>query len=124
MPLLMEEDELLEIEVRYKETEKGIEIFNKDAPSDAACAKFYFKRPCWGEYRTIMSASVNINVADGQAMVDPYKLSDLRLKKLLKDWTIENKNGKIPITPANVDMLQPRIAQYLIDKLNQAFPIE
>jgi len=109
MSLLINESDTFVINVRYSQQANGELIFDEGSET----ANFTFKRPNWIEMRTIMSNAVIVNANNGQAIIDPYKLMDTKIKLLLKEWDL-----KIPVTESAIDRLHPTLIQYLFDKLN------
>ncbi len=114
MSLLITESDTFVVNVKYSQQENGELKFDEGTEA----AAFTFKRPSWVEMRMIMSNAVIVNANSGQAIIDPYKLMDTKIKLLLKDWDLKNDKGKIPVTPDSIDNLHPTLVQYLFDKLN------
>lgn len=115
MPLLISESDTFKISVKYNYKPNGEIEFKEDGKESAV---FVFKRPNWIDIRTIMSTSVIVNANNGQAIIDPYKLMDTKIKILLKSWDLKGEKGEIELTNENVDKLHPELIQYLFDKMN------
>lgn len=115
MSLLINDSDTFPVEVLFTKEENGTFVFGKGDSKET----FTFKRPTWNEMRLIMSSSVIINAANGQGLVDPYKMMDLKIKSLLKDWSLKDGENKLPLTNENIDKLNPDLIQYLFAKLNE-----
>ena len=122
MSILINDSDRFDITVRYGENNGNIEIFPEEGeiPQDAHSETFTFKRPNWAESRTMLSSCVIMNAANGEGVMDPYRFMDTRIKTLLKDWTLKDKDGnKIEVNPANIDMLPPTIVDCLFNRLTK-----
>ena len=125
MSLLIQNDDLFTIDIYFKEENGSLEVIEAPSPEDKF-EKFSFKRPNWQETRIVSSASVLVDANTGKAIIDPFKYMDLRLKLLLKDWTLKDQEGnKLPITYDNIDKLHPLLVQHLFGKVEEFLvPIE
>jgi hypothetical protein len=64
-----------------------------------------------------MSACSQIG-QDGKIVFDGYKFIDLRIKKLLVDWSLsDEKEKRLPITEENIDRLPSSVVAYLNEQL-------
>ena len=113
MSLFVDDAELFDIEVNYT-VENGVIKFHEEGCPGCESATFSFKRPNWNESKTILSASVLVDAASGRAIVDPYKLMDMRIRLLLKKWSLEQ-----PLLPENIAKLDPNLMQYLYSKVEE-----
>lgn len=117
--LLVDETLTFQIEV-YHAQDTGVFVIYPSAPPTAAERDvFTFRRPNWIDVRNMNSASVLVDAVSGKAIIDPYKYMDLKVKTLLTDWTISKGEEKVPISPDNVNRLQPELIQYLFQRLEE-----
>lgn len=117
--LLVDETSTFQVIVYHGE-DTGIFVIYSDTPPDAAKKDvFTFRRPNWVDVRNMNSASVLVDAVSGKAIIDPYKYMDLKVKSLLTDWTISKGEEKVPVSPDNVNRLQPELIQYLFQKLEE-----
>jgi len=124
MSLLISENDTFEIKVAYVQGTNGELKFENGEGSLGPEAKhetFVFRRPNWFDTRIIFSSCVIVDGESGKAIVDPYKMMDVRLKMLLKEWTITKDDGeKVPITAQSIDQLEPLLVEHVHNKLNEA----
>jgi len=120
MSALIRENETFEVKI-YRLTDKdGKDTFlpagaKSIPPAGAEELTFVFKRPTWGDTKTIMSRSVSF--VDGKGEIDPYCLMDSRIKVLLKSWSLKDEDGKpIPATSENAE----RLPTSLVEKIHGA----
>lgn len=133
MPLISPKKpvQFVSIEVRYIDKEDGGITLIKDdeevqvapeavtGPLNVQTDKFVFRIPNWGDTKSIMSACSQVG-ADGKIAFDGYKFIDLRLKKLLMDWSImDDKEKRLPITDENISMLPFSVVMYLNEHLEK-----
>ena len=116
MSLLISENDTFEIKVAYSEVEDGRLEFEET--EGAKHETFTFKQPSWANTRGILSACVIVDAESGRAIIDPYKMMDLRFKVLIKDWSITENGQKVPATMENVDKLHPSLVQEVYNRLN------
>jgi len=116
---LFTKDETFDIAISYTRGDKGELKFDTEGEIET----FTFRRPNWQDTRALMSASVIVSAQTGQAIVDPYRMMDMKIKTLLKDWTIKKDGEKVEVTPENIDKLEPDLVQYLYNKLNSTLSI-
>ena len=117
MPLLISEDDLVEIPVYYSEHDTELEFY--EAPKEGAEAeKFWFKRPDWGDQKLIMEGTLGIN-ADGVPIMDPYKYQDMKFKVLLRKWSLKYSDGSaVPVSAETIDRMHPDLIRHLDKKLD------
>ncbi len=118
MSLFVEDDDLIQIDVNYYKQGKNIIILDpfKEIPKGIEIQKetFSIKLPNWMDAVAIASASSIVDGQTGQVLVNPHKFNDTRLKLLLKDWTLKDKDGsKLKITNELIDKLSPVIVEYI-----------
>lgn len=125
MSLLIQENDTFEIEVRYVKNNSIFKIFGPNENVEGAIVeKFTFKRPNWTEAQRLMSACVLVDATNGRAILDPYRYMDLKVKSLLRDWTLMDNEEKLAPTPENVNKLDPSIIQYLFQRMNDVLEPE
>lgn len=109
MPLFIQDSDLFEVVVHYVEEGRKVTYFDDGEPMPEAVKKatFKFKYPNWSEQQFIMAGSLTVD-ENGTTMADPYKYMDSKIKTLLREWDLA-----IPLTPANVDKLDPSLVNYL-----------
>jgi hypothetical protein len=122
MSLLVSSDQLFEIKIDYQIIpDKGVKILETEEHNSKQDT-FYFKRPNWKDVRNIASASVSVDAVSGKVIADPYKYMDIKIKTLLKDWTITGDDGKkLEVSVVNIDKMHPDIVQSLAEKLEKQF---
>jgi len=121
MSLLVSENETFEIKVKYVAVPDGIKCFeeNEQAPLEAVCEWFRFKKPNWEETCEMMSyAMVPYN---GSVILNPYRFVDAKLKVLMTAWSIKDDKGNpVDCKPSNIAKLNPAVCEYLSKKLDVA----
>jgi hypothetical protein len=123
MPLISAEPRKFEVTLWYVEKEDGIEIVERPGaaqPGDKPVKeeRFWFKVPTWGEARLIMSGSVTVK--QDKISVDPFRLTDVRMKTLLMKWTLKDEKGAdIPVSNSNIEKLPPMVVTYLNAQLDK-----
>jgi len=125
MSLLINEEQI-EIKVYYIRKNNKIEVLDleKDPAADLSNYKletFSFKRPGWGEIRSILSESVTITPSE-EWKIDPWKYMDSRMKHLLKGWSLIDENEKkLPVTRDNIDRLEFELVSHLNKAIDTQF---
>lgn len=121
MPLLISDNDLFEITVRYKEDGMKI-LYYEDGetlPDDAKIEKFKFKYPNWVEQQTIMANALTVDAA-GTPFADPYRYMDNKIKTLLKGWTLKDGEGKdVELNIGNIERLNSSLVNYLNTKMDE-----
>jgi hypothetical protein len=120
MSLLVNEKSNLEVTVRYS-IEKGILTFHEEQSDNTIVEeKFFFKRPNWKDHRSMMSSLVmQVTNDELSPTVNLYGMMDVRIKTLLKDWTLKDDDGNnLAVTPENIDRLDHRVIEYVFNKLS------
>jgi hypothetical protein len=119
MSALIRENDTFEVKIIRSTGKDGKETFMA-AGSKAVLGEeltFVFKRPAWGDTKTIMSRSVRF--VDGKGEIDPYMIMDSRIKVLLKKWNLQDDDGKpIPATPENVERLPSALVEAIHGAMN------
>lgn len=117
MPLLISDDDYIEIDMWYEEkdsfkiSEKEEVGWNKET--------FKFKRPSWGTISQIMANSLVV-LKTGAIAINPVVYADAKIRSLLSGWTLKDKDGKVfLVTPDNISKLNPDICSYLSSKLDK-----
>lgn len=91
--LLINSSETFTITLLYRKNKEGeLEILDKE-PEEGTFEKdtFEFKKPAWGEVRTIINRStVGGNLND----VDPMAFMDAKIRTLLRSWSLKNDKGR------------------------------
>jgi hypothetical protein len=126
MPLLAPKKPIavVSIEIRFQEKENGdISIVKDDEKGIEGTVfesvKFSFRPPTWGDTKTIMSACSQMG-SDGKITFDGYKFIDMRLKRLLVDWSLtDEKEKRLPVTEENIENLPPSVVSYLNEQLEK-----
>jgi hypothetical protein len=125
MPLISPKKpiQIVSIEVRYVENENGeITILKDDEKTEGVVfqtARFVFRPPNWGDTKSIMSACSQIG-QEGRLTFDGYKFIDMRLKRLLVDWSLtDEKEKRLPVTEENIEQLPASVVSYLNEKLEK-----
>lgn len=120
MSLLVNESQLFDVIVIYARKNGELEFFEEGkAPAGAVKETFKFKRPTWTEARDMMSASVLVDAVSGRSIIDPYKFMDMKVKTLIKDWSLNHDGKKLELSEDNIDKLEPALVQHLFDRLEQ-----
>jgi len=126
MPLISPKKtiQVVSIEIRYIEKENGdIELIKDDEViaegEKFETARFVFRPPNWGDTKAIMSACSLIG-QDGKIAFDGYKFIDMRLRRLMTDWSLtDEKEKRLPLTEENFEMLPYAIVNYLNEKIEK-----
>ena len=118
MGLLITDSNKFEIEIAYVEEGQTLTFLAPDSQiANVKKERFTFKRPNWREDMEIMSASV---IFDGaRTVVNPFRVMDMRIRRLLKDWTLVSGEKKLEINPENIDNLHPDLVQELYRRLEK-----
>lgn len=112
--MLLVTEETFPIEVSYV-MQDNVATICPNPVEGTEKAVFYFKRPSWNDTRQINSGSVN-----EKNMIDPFRYMDVKIKRLLKDWSLVDEKGqKIPVSFENIDNADPIIMQYVFNALEQ-----
>jgi hypothetical protein len=126
MGLFIEESDVVEIKVWAKEgPAKEMLYFDKEEP-DCAVETFTFRRTTWDDTKiltaslassvvrpSVVTNDMNVNPADAMRFVD------VKIKTLLKDWTLQTKEGKKrPVSKENIGKLDPVLVQHLFARLS------
>lgn len=122
--LLINENDVFEISVYL--TEDGQNMVFHDVASAPIGAKheiFVFRRPNWSDTKNINSTALVLD-ASGSPKLDLYRYMDLKVKTLLKDWSLKSSLGeKLPVTASNMNKLHPDLFQHLFTKLEEQFTV-
>ena len=116
MPLLVDETNIFDIEVCYREEKDLIFYDELPIPGDVIKEKFTFKKPSWRDFRQMMSSSCFAH--NGVMTLNPYVFMDLKIKLLLKGWTLTKDSKPLPVTSENIDSLNPSLCTYLAKKVD------
>lgn len=120
MSLLISDSEFVEIKVRYAEQGDSLLFFEEGETGAKQTETFWFKRPNWAEWVTMMSSAVYLDAINGQASLNPYKYADIKTKLLLKKWSLKGADEVgLEVNPANIGKLHPGLVQYLNKKLDE-----
>lgn len=80
------------------------------------------RRPNHYDITTMLSESTRS--IDGSLGVDIHAYNDLRLRRLLVDWSLKDESGnKIPITTKSLDDLNQLVYQTIIEQINAKIPL-
>lgn len=116
MSLFVSDSDVFEVVVKYMKRD-GILIFDQSGNEEE---RFWFKRPNWSESKAIMSQCVMVDGNSGQAIIDPYKLMDMKVKTLLKTWTLKGDDGEaVEVSPENLAKLDPLLVQHLYSRVEE-----
>ena len=130
MSLQVNQEELLDIVVKYAEVEgKNGRVYiltreedfvkYKDKIKEIKQLNTQWKEPTWKEQNAIVQESQVMNGLTGDRIVDYVKLDELMLEKCLKNWDLLDSKGKsIQCTPENIGTLNPQFAQKLINEFS------
>lgn len=113
--LLVDSGNTFTISITYKE-DGSLQIL-KDGEPDGKTDTFTFRRPNWGDIRTMNSYAVLVDAVSGKAIIDPYKYMDIKIKMLLVGWTLKQGEEDLPLSADNVNRLDPILFQSLFEKL-------
>ena len=118
MSLLIGENDTFDVECFFVENGTNIVFYEKkDAPEGHQHETFTFKKPSWVELRKMMSES--LIPSGGTAILNPYTYMDLKLKYLLRKWTLKDGDGKpIKVTFEAIDKMHPSLSVYLSGKID------
>ena len=124
MSLLVGEKHTFKIDLKYFLKDQGITILTKEGQvpegTQVKSETFTFKRPNWSEIQKMMSACVICDASTGRAIMDPYKFMDIKVKTLLRDWTLKDEEGnKMPLVEDTLSNMEPSVVQYLFDEMNE-----
>lgn len=80
------------------------------------------RRPNHYDITTMLSESTRS--IDGSLGVDIHAYNDMRLRRLLVDWSLKDEGGnKIPITTKSLDDLNQLVYQTIIEQINSKIPL-
>lgn len=117
MSLLVTEDDIFDVVVKYSDKDRLVIFEDDKAPEDCKSETFTFKKPSWYEIRKMMSESL-IPTA-GTVVLNPYIFMDVKLKALMVRWTLKDKEGKLlKLSYENIDMLHPSLCDHLSSKID------
>lgn len=117
MSLFVSDTDLFEIVVKYERRDGALLLDHPDAKNEE---RFWFKRPNWAESKAIMSQGVIVDGNSGQAIIDPYKLMDMKMRTLLKKWTLKGQDGEaMEVSPENLAKLDPLLVQHLYSRVEE-----
>jgi hypothetical protein len=116
--LLVDDNETVEVIIRVEKKDGGLVFYEDGQPSENAKEeRFVFKRPNWGDWKKINTDIVSVSDT-GQSTINLHKFIDLRMKILLKSWTLKDAAGKpLPVSPEVIDKLKPALVTYLNRRL-------
>jgi hypothetical protein len=118
--LLVDENDTVEVVVRYYEKPSGLDFLDND---EKACEgiqeeKFVFRRPNWDDWKAINTDIVSVSDT-GSSSINLHKFIDHRMKTLLKSWTLKTADGTpLPIV-GNIGKLKPALVTYLNRRLEE-----
>jgi hypothetical protein len=120
--LLVDKSEKFSVNLLYRKAQRGdIEILSKE-PEDGVCEKatFDFRRPSWGDIRTIMMHST---VGRSLSDIDPMAFLEAKIKTLLVSWSLTDDAGK-ELPHENLDRFPPQAVMYLNSELDKLIGTE
>lgn len=117
--LLVSQDDVFTIDVSYTYENGFLTIHEGEAPTGALKDSFTFRRPNWEDIHIMNSSSVIVDAINGKAIMDPYKYMDIKVKRLLKRWTLKIGQETAPVSQDNINRLHPVMMQHLFAKVEE-----
>jgi len=119
--IFIDKEDAIEVEVYAFDKEDGLEVVTdvKDVPPDTEPEKlsFTFRRPNHKDSTEITSSTLVMD-ADGIKEFNAVKLQDTCFRKLLKKWSLTDKEDKpVPVSAARIDALHPNIVRTVAGEL-------
>lgn len=117
MPLLIQQEDQISVDVWYKDEGSDLKLSAK-AEDGMTKETFSFRKPSWGTLSKIMAESLVV-LPSGNVTINPIVFSDLKVRLLLSSWTLKDKTGKtIPINGENMSKLHPDLWSFLGEKMD------
>lgn len=93
--------------------------FNKDL---IHCIELLVRKPNHFDIVTMLSDSTR-NI-DGAIGLDSYLYNDLRVRKLMLDWSLKDNYGKkVPLTPETLNDLNQSVYNIIVEQINSKIPL-
>lgn len=122
--LLIQDNDLFEVPIYFTQKDGRVAFYDNaegvKVPEGAETETFVFRKPNWLDIRNINSAAMSLDGATTKPSIDMFRYMDLKVKTLLKDWTLKDANGaKVQVNVAAINKLHPDLVPHLFAKLEE-----
>lgn len=126
---LYDMQDLIEIKLYYRITEhEGTKLLfiledddakerlKSEESSDISVLTTKWSQLSWQEQNSIIDKSHTVNTQTGEINFNQVKYRDGLVKQGLKDWDLEHKEQRVPVTAQAIDKLPSKIVSALFQK--------
>lgn len=119
--LLISDNDVVEVKIYFTRNGNSMVFHEKDsAPAEALNETFIFRQPTWVDIKNINSTAVIVDPSSGKPSMDLFRYMDLKIKTLLKEWSLKNDAGeKLQVSASNINKLSPDLVQHLFTKFEE-----
>jgi len=121
LSVFVDKKKSIEIDAYAFEENDGLRVVTdaKEVPAgkEPETLKFSFRRPNHNDSTYLTSSTLTLDEG-GIREFDIIKLQDLSFRRLIEKWNLTDQDGKkVPITPGNIDNLDPEVVRSVSGEL-------